>query len=91
MTFPSKVDSLKSSQIKFTMCLQVISVYIGVDIRDYYLNIGFFIAYVWCCATFAVVFYGVDSVDRDGDVDLKNEENYHWIHVSQTFFKQPTS
>ena len=69
------------------MCLQVVSVYIGIDIRNYFLNIVFFIGYVWCCATFAVIFYGVDSADPDGDVDLNNEENFQWIHVSQTFLK----
>ena len=66
------------------MCLQVVSVYIDLDIRCSFLHIAFFIAYIWCCATFVVVFYGVDSINRDEDVDEENTEDFQWIHVSQT-------
>ena len=78
------------------MCLQVVSVYIDLDIRCSFLHIAFFIAYVWCCATFVVVFYGVDY-GADG-VDgvheqhgrsrttrtVRNNTDFKWIHVSQT-------
>jgi len=40
----------------------------------------FFVAYVWGCAIFAVVFYGVDSVNREGEIDLDNRENFQWLH-----------
>ena len=69
------------------MRLQVFSVYLGVDVRNYFLDTVFFIAFVWGCATAAVVFYGVDSVDREGGIDLKNRDNFQWLHVSQTFPK----
>merc|ERR1719209_1103593 len=36
----------------------VISVYMDVDVQKYGLDVAFFIAFVWSCATFAVVFYG---------------------------------
>ena len=63
--------------------LQVVSVYTDIDIQDGYLNIVFFVTFVWCCATFAVVFYGVDSVDLAGKVDPTNKENFQRIKVSQ--------
>ena len=65
------------------MCLQVLSVYMDVDVKNYCLDVLFFVAFVWGCATFAVVFYGVDSVDRDAGVDLNDTKNFQWIHVSQ--------
>ena len=58
-----------------------------VDVQKYGLDVAFFIAFVWSCATFAVVFYGVDSVDHDAEVDLNNKEKFQWIHVSQLFLK----
>jgi len=58
----------------------VVSVYMDVDIQDDYLNIIFLVSFLWGCATFAVVFYGVDSVDLAGKVDLKNKENFQWIN-----------
>ena len=76
--FPSRMG-----EVFVHNCLQVLSVYMDVDVQDDYLNIIFFITFVWCCATFAVLFYGVDSVDHDGKVDLKNKENFQWINVSQ--------
>ena len=61
-------------QICLFVHLQVLSVYIdlyiSVDVRKYSLHIVFFVAFVWGCATFAVLFYGVDSVDRQAGVDL---------------------
>ena len=69
-----------------TICVQVVSVYMDVDIQDDYLNIIFLVSFLWGCATFAVVFYGVDSVDLAGKVDLKNKENFQWINVSQISF-----
>ena len=69
-----------------TICVQVVSVYMDVDIQDDYLNIIFLVSFLWGCATFAVVFYGVDSVDLAGKVDLKNKENFQWINVSQIYF-----
>ena len=67
------------------MCLQVLSVYMDIDVQNYLLDVLFFLAFVWGCATFAVVFYGVDSVDRNATVDLSNTKNFQWIHVSQFF------
>ena len=67
--------------------------YMDVDIQDDYLNIIFLVSFLWGCATFAVVFYGVDSVDLAGKVDLRNKENFQWINVSQIsffFFKKNT-
>ena len=72
--------------VESTILWQVVSVYMDVDIQDHYLNIIFFITFVWCCATFAVVFYGVDSVDLAGKVDQKNKENFQWINVSKASF-----
>ena len=67
----------------------MISVYMNVDIQEHYLSILFLISFLWGCATFAVVFYGVDSVDLAGKVDLRNKENFQWINVSQiSFFKK---
>ena len=60
--------------------------YMDVDIQDDYLNIIFLVSFLWSCATFAVVFYGVDSVDLAGKVDLKNKENFQWINVRQISF-----
>ena len=57
--------------------------YINVDVQNYCLDVVFFVAFVWGCATFAVVFYGVDSVDRNAGVDLNDTKNFQWIHVSQ--------
>ena len=68
--------------VESTILWQVVSVYMDVDIQDHYLNIIFFITFVWCCATFAVVFYSVDSVDLAGKVDQKNKENFQWVNVS---------
>ena len=65
------------------MCLQVLSVYMDIDVQNYFLDVLFFLAFVWGCATFAVVFYGVDSVDRNATVDLSNTKNFQWIHVSK--------
>ena len=79
---------LPKANTELTLCLQVLSVYMTVDVRFYCLDLLFFFAFVWGCATFAVVFYGVDSVDRNRGVDLKYAENFQWIHVSlfhQTF------
>ena len=79
--------------------LQVVSVYINLDFRCSFLHIAFFIAYVWSCATFVVVFYGVDYgvdvVDEDVHVQeqdgpsrsirtFANNKDFKWIHVSQT-------
>ena len=69
--------------VESTIFLQVVSVYMDIDIQDDYLNIIFLVAFLWSCATFAVVFYGIDSVDLAGKVDLKNKENFEWINVSQ--------
>jgi len=66
--------------LAISVLMGVLSVYMDVDVQDDYLNIIFFITFVWCCATFAVLFYGVDSVDHDGKVDLKNKENFQWIN-----------
>ena len=57
--------------------------YMDIDVQNYLLDVLFFLAFVWGCATFAVVFYGVDSVDRNATVDLSNTKNFQWIHVSQ--------
>ena len=65
------------------MHFQVMSVYMepgGGSRRA--LDTLFFVAYVWGCAIFAVVFYGVDSVNREGEIDLDNRENFQWLHVS---------
>ena len=65
------------------MYFQVMSVYMepeGGSRRA--LDSLFFVAYVWGCAIFAVVFYGVDSVNREGEIDLDNRENFQWLHVS---------
>ena len=80
--------------------LQVVSVYINLDFRCSFLHIAFFIAYVWSCATFVVVFYGVDYgsdvVDEDVHVHEQHgpsrsirtfaskDKDFKWIHVSQT-------
>merc|ERR1719500_1959139 len=61
----------------------VLSVYMDIDVQNYLLDVLFFLAFVWGCATFAVVFYGVDSVDRNATVDLSNTKNFQWIHVSK--------
>jgi len=58
----------------------VLSVYMDIDVQNYLLDVLFFLAFVWGCATFAVVFYGVDSVDRNATVDLSNTKNFQWIH-----------
>ena len=58
----------------------------AADVRNNFLDVIFFVVFVWGCATFATVFYGVDSVDRDGKVDLGNRKNFQWINVSQISF-----
>ena len=58
----------------------------AADVRNNFLDVIFFAVFVWGCATFAAVFYGVDSVDRDGKVDLGNRKNFQWINVSQISF-----
>ena len=68
------------------MHFQVMSVYMepgGGSRRA--LDSLFFVAYVWGCAIFAVVFYGVDSVNREGEIDLDNRENFQWLHVSFSY------
>ena len=74
------------SLVESVIFLQVISIYMNVDIQEHYLSILFLITFLWGCATFAVVFYGVDSVDLAGKVDLRNKENFQWINVSQISF-----
>ena len=94
-------EELPNLLVESTMfLLQVVSVYIDLDLRCSLLHIAFFIAYVWSCATFVVVFYGVDyGVDAD-DVDVyvpeqhghsrsirtfaSKDKDFKWIHVSQT-------
>ena len=65
------------------MYFQVMSVYMEPEGGSRLaLDTLFFFAYVWGCAIFAVVFYGVDSVNREGEIDLDNRENFQWLHVS---------
>ena len=60
---------------------QVVSVYLDAEIRDGVFDYVFFSVFVWACATWAVVFYGVDTVDREGNAWDRNG-NFLWLQVS---------
>merc|ERR1711872_807270 len=66
--------------LAISVAIGVVSVYLDAEIRDGIFDYVFFSVFVWACATCAVVFYGVDTVDREGNAKDRNG-NFQWLQV----------